>query len=81
MGVCVCKETQKTSLLLQDSIQVQIEQDIRDDWCENEKVHKVLLLGTGNAGKSTIFKQLTVNISPKYRVLTNNLMFYFDCFY
>lgn len=33
---------------------------IKDDFERNKKVHKLLLLGTGNSGKSTFLKQLTV---------------------
>ena len=52
MGSCVCTESRESRL------NSQVERDIHEEKRLTNKVKKILFLGSGGSGKSTIFKQL-----------------------
>ncbi|CAD7014330.1 G protein alpha q subunit-like [Ceratitis capitata] len=58
---CSCYSSASEESLEDDFIKVKIDEDLEKYYKELNKATKLLLLGTGEAGKSTFFKQLHIN--------------------
>jgi len=58
MGACITAEQGNGGKKVEQQANKQIEEDLRVAHADETAVHKLLLLGAGESGKSTLFKQM-----------------------
>jgi GTPase SAR1 family protein len=60
MGNCIGGGGQTSTSAQEAHRNVALEQELKNDAVETKKIHKLLLLGPGESGKSTFYKQMTL---------------------